>query len=153
LFRRAAVLVSRLGNRRNENLIEAIFRQMEGMSTRLSDIHEQLQGKPYPFDHADAKITLQEFVIPYIPEPMDLGGLVMATQHLVERLYMLQVRIFARLAYAAEKVEAVLGLPPLPDPEPKNDSESSTLSTPGLGEPVENSRPPKSKKGRSGANS
>jgi hypothetical protein len=90
---------------------------MEGMSARLNEIHEKLSGKPYPFDHADAKITLQEFVIPQMPEPMDLPGLVIVTQQLVERLYVLQVRMFARLAYAAEKVEAVLGLPKLPEPE------------------------------------
>jgi len=117
LFRRTAVLVSRLGNRRNQKLLEAIFRQMEGMSARLNEIHEKLSGKPYPFDHADAKITLQEFVIPQMPEPMDLPGLVIVTQQLVERLYVLQVRMFARLAYAAEKVESVLGLPKLPEPE------------------------------------
>jgi hypothetical protein len=121
LFRRTAVLLPQAVKRRNENLVESIFGQMEGMLTRLRAIHDQLEGKRYPFDHADETVTLQKFVIPYIPEPMDFGGLLQVTHETVERLYVLQVRLFARLAHAAEKVESVFGLPPLPAPEEKKD--------------------------------
>jgi hypothetical protein len=32
------------------------------------------------------------------------------------RLIVIQLRLFARLARAAEKVEAAIGMPPLPEP-------------------------------------
>jgi len=123
LLRGAAVLLSRIGNKHNPKVVESIVGQLEGMSSQLHSIHDQLKGKPYSFDHADERMTLQEFVIPFVPEPMDFGGLVGATQQLVERLFTLQVRVFARLAQAAEQVESVLGLPRLPDPTAPADDE------------------------------
>lgn len=116
LYRRTAVLFSRLGKRNNGALIEKIIGQLEGISRRLNSIHDQLEGKRYPLDHADEDMTLQKFVIPYVPEPLDVGGLVGATQYVVDRLFTLQVRLFAKLTHAAEKVESALGLPMLDDP-------------------------------------
>ncbi len=123
LFRGIGALLSRMGNRRNAKVVEKIVGQLESMSSHLNMIRDRLDGRMYSFDHADDTMTLQQFVIPHVPEPMDLAGLVAATEQLVERLFTLQVRIFARLAQIAEKVESVLGLPPLPDPpEEKKDS-------------------------------
>jgi Zn-dependent protease with chaperone function len=119
LFRRTGALLSHLGNNRPQRVIEKIVGQLEAMSSQLKLIHDQLEGKPYSFDHADDTVTLQHFVIPYVPEPMDLAGQVAACERLVDRLYTLQIRIFARLSQMAEKVESVLGLAPLPDPEPE----------------------------------
>ena len=116
LYRRIAVLFARLGKQPNQKLVQTIIAQIEGMSNRINSISDELKDQAYPFDHADDTMTLRDFVIPYLPEEMDVGGLVHATQLLFERLYTLQVRLFARLTQAAEKVETVLGLPPLPVP-------------------------------------
>src|SRR5205823_2889800 len=96
LFRGTGALLSRLGNRRNQKVIEKIVGQLESMSSHLKMIHDKLEGRMYSFDHADDTTTLQQFVIPFVPEPMDFGGLVAATEQLVDRLFTLQVRIFAR---------------------------------------------------------
>ncbi len=121
MYRRIAILFSRLGNQQNRALVESIIGQLEGITMRLTTIYHELHDVRYPFDHANDNMTLQEFVIPYLPEAINVGGVVNATQLLFERLYVLQVRLFARLAQAAEQVETVLGLPPLPDyvPEPE----------------------------------
>ncbi len=120
LYRRIAILFSRLGNQPSQKLIQTIISQIEAMSQRINSISDELKDVAYPFDHADDTITLRDFVIPHIPEEMDVGGLVNATQLAFERLYSLQVRLFARLTQAAEKVETVLGLPPLIDPMAKS---------------------------------
>ena len=70
------VFFSKLGKRPNQALIGSIIDQLEGMSTRLTSIHDELKDVRYPFDHANDNMTLQEFVIPNLPEPMDMGGLV-----------------------------------------------------------------------------
>jgi Zn-dependent protease with chaperone function len=125
LYRRTSVLFSRLGKRNNHELIASIIDQLTGIATRLSDIHEELRDKRYPFDHADATMTLQDFVIPYVPEPLDINGVMGATEMLFQRLYTIQVRLFAKMAQAAEKVETALGLPPLPEPETKSAAKSN----------------------------
>ena len=121
LYRRIAVLFSRLGRQPSQKLIQTIISQLERMWQRIDSICDELKDKPYPFDHAAETITLRDFVVPEMPDPMDVGGLVDATQLLFERLYSLQVRLFARLTQAAEKVETVLGLPPLTDANVKTE--------------------------------
>ena len=71
----------------------------------------------YPFDHAEAETTLRDYALPWIPEEFDFGGLVEATDLMQSRLIVVQSRLFARLARAAEKVEQALGMSPLPEPQ------------------------------------
>jgi hypothetical protein len=76
----------------------------------------------YPFDHAQATTTLQTFALPQIPDERDLEGLVVATDQMQSRLVTIQMRMFARLAQAAERIELAIGMPPLPEPE-ENDED------------------------------
>ena len=128
LYRRIAVLFARLGRQPSQKLIRTIIDQLEGMHTRIYEISNELKDHSYPFDHADDTMSLRDFVIPYLPDEMDVGALVNTTQLLFERLYTLQVRLFARLTQAAEKVETVLGLPPLPVPSTKSENKDTAAA-------------------------
>lgn len=118
LYRRISVLFNRFVEDTSQtSLLRAIFERMENLHTRLKSIRDEVEGKPYPFDHADISMNLQRFVIPQLPEDDDLGGLMSATEQAFERLFTVQVRMYAKLAQAAEKVEVAIGLPPLEDPD------------------------------------
>jgi len=67
----------------------------------------------YPLDHGDESQSLKDYVLPVVPDLQDLGGLIGATRFSAERVMGIQVRLVAKLAYAAEKVEEAFGMPPL----------------------------------------
>jgi Zn-dependent protease with chaperone function len=122
LHHRLGVLFS--ATKPNENrapLINAIVETMDQLHTALTGLHEELGDRHYPFDHADATMTLQRYALPEVPPANNPWALNYVTEEAAFRLMSLQIRLFARLAHAAEKVETVLGLAPLPEPKPKDD--------------------------------
>jgi Zn-dependent protease with chaperone function len=121
-YHKVAVLCSQLDrHHENPDLIYAILGQLERFHRRLTALHERLKDQPYPFDHAQADMTLQEYAIPAVPDDNDVGEIMEVTSHLFEQLVKVQVRLFARLAAAAEKVEEAFGLERLPEPEDDED--------------------------------
>lgn len=96
--------------------LEVIAHQISTLRHRLVTIQAEMGHHLYPFDHAKADTTLREHLLPLIPAELDIGGLVKVTDQLQSRLVSIQLRLFARLAQAAEKIESVIGMPPLPDP-------------------------------------
>ena len=105
------------GQQENPEFIETLFETFEKVHGRLESLYRGIGLSPYPFDHAEEDMTLRDFVLPEVPDPRDLGGMLHASQAVVERLVTIQMRLFARLAFAAEKVEEAIGLVPLPDPD------------------------------------
>lgn len=106
-------------NEDRQPLIKAILSTMELLHGQLTALQDELGERRYPFDHADATMTLRNHVLPEVPEANNPYGLNVVTQDAALKLMTLQFRLFARLAQAAEKVEAALGMPPLPEPKPK----------------------------------
>lgn len=124
MYRRLAILFSKMGRKPSQRMIRSVIEQMIGIHTRLISIYEELKDARYPFDHYDDSMTLQKFVLPGIPAPNDLEGVVFITGYMVERLLTVQVRLFSRLTQAAERVEGVFSLEPLPDLKPKESPRS-----------------------------
>ena len=107
------------GEQPSKTHIDGIIGCVEEICHRLKVMKKSLTKHPYPFEHARDDITLDEFLVPFIPDADDQeswGSVFDATTELFERLVGLQLRLFARLAFAAEKVETALGLPELPEP-------------------------------------
>jgi len=90
--------------------------QMTTLQSKLVAMQQEMGNHLYPFDHAQAEMTLQVYALPVIPDEHDLGGLVQVTSKMQSRLITIQSRLFARLARAAEKIEEALGMPGLPEP-------------------------------------
>jgi Zn-dependent protease with chaperone function len=101
----------------NQAVSDVIASQLSTLRSRLSLIQSDLGDRLYPFDHAQAETTLCEYMLPHLPGDGDLAGIVEAYEHMQSRLITMQARLFARLALAAEKIEAAIGLPPLPEPQ------------------------------------
>ena len=90
-----------------------VLPDLQKLHSRLKVIHENFGDRYYPFDHAVGDTTLRQYALPVLPDEYDLFGLAFVTQHLYERLAGLQMRLFAQLTHAAEKVETAVGLPQL----------------------------------------
>lgn len=123
LYHKLSVLCSQLdGHENDQALITAILGQLQTLHSRLEAIEVRMHRRPYPFDHAKADMTLREYALPDVPDEDDLGNLMGVTSFMFEQLVGVQLRLFARLAFAAEKVEAVFNLKQLPEP-PDEDEE------------------------------
>lgn len=107
----------------NPKVIEQIRKRMKALRDKLSGFQEQLGDHPYPFDHARPDMTLREYALPELPEQDDLAGLFHAIDRMIIQLGTVQIRLFARLAQAAEKVETAFGLPMLEEPEEEDEEE------------------------------
>lgn len=116
LFRQTVALFSLLG--KNDDVVfPLVVEKAQKIHFRLTSLYEELGVHLYPFDHAKADTTLQEWALPFVPEEHELGAMLEVSGHVFDRLVSVQLRLFARLAHAAEKVETALGLEPLPDPD------------------------------------
>ena len=121
VFQRLMILWERnRGRKPSERVLNLILSQMESLRLRLISIQQEMGNHLYPFDHAQAEMTLRVHALPQIPDGHDLGGLVQVTELMQSRLISIQARLFARLARAAEKVEEAIGMPPLPEPTEEN---------------------------------
>ena len=82
----------------------------------LASLHASLRITPYPYEHAEAKVTLTRYAVAAVPSPENVGDVYQAAEGTIDALYSLYMRIMSDLAQRAEAVEASLGLPPLPEP-------------------------------------
>ena len=113
-----SLLFSRLqGNESNQQLIEAIQERIASLSQLLFEIQQQIGTARYPFDHAKGPLSLLEYLLPALPPQDDVGALYDAADQFLDRLPSLYVRVAGQLTTFAERVEAVLGLPPLGQPK------------------------------------
>ncbi|WP_397571792.1 M48 family metallopeptidase [Schlesneria sp. T3-172] len=102
-------------------VLKLLQTQLSTLKSRLETIQQEMGNQLYPFDHARADITLRDYALPHVPEEQDLGGLIDVAYQMQSRLTTIQLRLFARLARAAEKIEDALGMPALPEPESGDD--------------------------------
>lgn len=94
------------GNEEHEGLIGQLRAGASRWTKALALIRARLSTAPYPFEHAQAGISLGEFLIPALPDADDFGAVMSALQGLGERYFGLYARLMGRLVAAAEAVEA-----------------------------------------------
>ncbi|MCL2119077.1 MAG: M48 family metalloprotease [Planctomycetaceae bacterium] len=101
-----------------KNINDALFEGLNAVCNELSEM-------PYPFDHAQGKVTIKTALAPnFDGTNHDLGALVDAAEAMHERFGMLLGRIYLELVSMAETVETTIGLPLLPDlPEKEEEKE------------------------------
>ena len=110
-------IASRLRPESNSrDLIEEVLARSKYTAQDLSHVHASLRQTAYPYEHNERNATLIGFVVPAVPQPDDVGEVYRAAERALDSIYSLYMRIMSDLAHRAEKVEADLGLPPLPEP-------------------------------------
>jgi Zn-dependent protease with chaperone function len=105
------------GNEKHVKLIDQIKKKMRDIRTHLSGIHGNLSLINYPFEHADARVSLADYAIEKMPQPDELWLLMETANEAAARLYKTYTRLVGKAAETAEKVESALGLPPFSKPE------------------------------------
>jgi hypothetical protein len=111
------------GNERNAALHKAVVRGVEPVLERIAELKAAVgTDLPYPFDHAEAGITLEAFVFPAPFDVDDVMAVVNAAQGAVSGLASVYFEVLSRLATAVERVEAALGLQPLAIDAPTGDN-------------------------------
>lgn len=115
------VLLSRLdGKTIPPAVVTAIRARMARLAESLTTVHEGLARHQYPFEHAKGEMSLATFIYEHAPDPENPGQLYEAAEILGGTIYRLYGRVFGRLCEIAEEVERLIGLPPLPEPTPRN---------------------------------
>ena len=99
--------------------IRGVARNIHG---HLASLRTTLGDHPYPLEHSGENLTIASFAVETLPPVDDIGTLVERAHETPQRLGVLHFRILGRLAMLIEKVEKVLGLPPMPEP-PEDNSE------------------------------
>lgn len=109
----------------SQELANKIMEKIEMLATMLPGLAQPLQGKEYPFEHADGRISLPAYLLPSIPAKDDVGNVADATTKFLEQFHFLYKRSIGTLAFVIQQVELALDLPILPDPEdePEEDEE------------------------------
>ena len=112
-----AELFQRLSNGQgDEKLMNRTRDHLKAICGLLEDLKTSLQDQKYPFDHANPEITIWEVAVAKFPENDDPAAINEAVGSVLKTIPRIYSRVVGRLCIAAEKVEAALGLPPLPEP-------------------------------------
>src|SRR5262249_2441975 len=96
---------------------------------KLKILYKALSSEAYPLDHKETSLTVARYLLKELPPDDDLGALLDAVSSFVENYALLNIRLTGRLTTAAERVEAVLKLPPLNGPA-KTTSTATSTATP-----------------------
>ncbi|MCA8989746.1 MAG: hypothetical protein KDA78_19010, partial [Planctomycetaceae bacterium] len=106
-------LLSRLNRNPPAELIESIKIQIRDMHNTLSRMHDKMGNHVYPTSYGEKTFKIQEYALPSVPGPEDLFPLLYVTEFTCGRLMSLQIRLFSKLTYYAEKIETFVKLPKL----------------------------------------
>ena len=103
----------------NSEYVLQLFNLAEKLWKQLGMIREGLARGVYPFEHAHGEMNLADYVLKEIPERNDLLRVVYAAEQALDRVPSLYARVVAQLTSIAERVEEIIQLPPLLDPQTK----------------------------------
>ncbi|MEZ5064951.1 MAG: M48 family metalloprotease [bacterium] len=106
------LLGSAPGHELRESFYAAVLSHMEDISRRMSEISECSATVEIPATLGTGKANLRDFLIPGLPDPKDVDGVIDTARGGVSRTHDLRFRLLSAVAERAERVEADLGLAP-----------------------------------------
>jgi Zn-dependent protease with chaperone function len=115
--------LSKSGN--DEKIINATRTQMGTSFERLDALRKAFEEMKYPFDHARQEISVAEYLLEAVPERENPVAIYYGSNSLIGNFHRLRARLIGGLCALAERVEASLGLDPLPEP-PKEETHDET---------------------------
>lgn len=119
LCHRVVVVMGAISDDVGDKFIDRLFSLLDLLQDRVKKLHWDMGSHEYPFDHGEGDKSLQEHVMPELPDLFDVSALLYVSRISFERLAVIQMRLFARLAGVAEAVESRIGLKALSlPPEP-----------------------------------
>lgn len=116
-----SLFVQLRGHERDQDLIREIVRETKDVFERLAQLRQSLSMVMYPFDHAKGKMTMAEYALEEMPDRENPFHIYEAAEQFGMAMSAFYPRLAGRLAIMAERVETLLGLPPLPEPPEEDD--------------------------------
>lgn len=110
---RIVVMFANLPGEMTYDVFDSLVTLLRTLEQSVKDLHWKMGSHEYPFDHGEGDKSLQEYAMPELPDERDVGGMIVASRVAFERLAVVQMRLFARLAVIAETIEKRIGLQPL----------------------------------------
>jgi predicted Zn finger-like uncharacterized protein len=105
-------------NSQDQVMVNALLRTGKLIHESLTELKWKLGDSiPYPFEHAQDRMTLGRYALMMVPDTQAIGDLFQAGGEVQERLFPLHHRVLGRLTATAEAVEKAIGLQPLKVPE------------------------------------
>lgn len=99
-------------------IVHSLLESAKATKGLLEPVWMELNGVPYPFDHADGAISIGGFLATSFPDVEEVGKFTDVADRFVEQLVALRSRMTARLCALVEEVETALGLPRMDPPPP-----------------------------------
>lgn len=119
----AGALIERLEAMREDNrFVDVLQKKLRASGRLLQAIFDEARDLPYPFEHGAGQVAIRGYLMDKRPEADDYDGVLAACSTTFDRLPSLYVRVWARLAQFAERMEDALGLARLPEPAPEEAS-------------------------------
>jgi len=97
-----------LGNQDNETLTEMIQKMKTQCKGHLGALYDRLKDIPYPFDNAQADISMAEHLMTKHPEEIDGGAIMGASESVLHKMIDTHTRLLGRLAVIAGTAEKVI---------------------------------------------
>ncbi len=104
------VLLVNVDNAVDRNLVmERLIHEAESAKLLLKTLYGILRGIPYPFEHAQGKITMAHHICPIDPEEIVLESVYDASNAILDSYVTVYARIVGRLATLIHQVEVSAG--------------------------------------------
>ncbi|MFK7790095.1 MAG: HEAT repeat domain-containing protein [Phycisphaeraceae bacterium] len=99
------------------SLVDKLRQTAKDTSGEIKDILRILGKQQYPFSHGDGKVTMAQAICEKPPAEDNFADIYYVAEDMSARLVDLRERIIGRLCHHAERVEKVMGLARLPEPD------------------------------------
>lgn len=110
----------------NERIRSMVGSRLSDMLEIVRTSRDELRDVPYPFDHADGRIGVGQYLVGYLPGAGDPQGALDAVSSFIDKLDALYVRTHGRLAFIARHVEKLAGLSAFEMPPDEETDDSNT---------------------------
>ncbi len=108
-----------------EKTAQEAIRLSESLAMALQVLHDRFQSVEFPFEHAEGRLTMSQYLVPSVPAKDEIGDVLRAAEKCLEQYHYVYFRGLGSLALIVQHVESALGLPPQIDPpDPPDEPES-----------------------------
>jgi len=97
-------------------LLEALWWHSKKAVSTLHDLHCDLGGVAYPYEHGAKSLSLRQYIAPALPKAEAVSAVASAANAAIEVWKSLYIRLMCDLCQRAVDLETSLGLPPLEEP-------------------------------------
>ncbi len=93
---------------------QKIMAKIEQLALAMRAMSERFQMVHFPFEHADGRLSLSQYLLPKLPAKDDVAEVVGGAERFVENYHYVYFRSIGALAHICQRIEGALGFEPQP---------------------------------------